>query len=275
MLTPFQRMLERVNSSKSDSDSAYFNDLMLAGEQLVKICSAGLVASIVDSKQKHKYGLVYRLLRVDGIGDWVSAMDEVLTGPASQYFEPSYAYVQQELTERLTADSWQYQSASLLRNCLRIIDSNTEPLPTKVAGKTWFSDFASLRNATKGHGAYTSEVYSKLCSPLNESIEKLIECFSLFKDIQWAYLYKNYSDKYKVVDISTKADSFHNLRIEKNHAYDNGVYIHLGKPVKVDLMFSDDGLVDFYMPNGGFKNVRFEVLSYITGKKSARMRQSS
>jgi len=46
MLVIINKIKERLDSSKNDSDTAYFMDLMLAGEQLTKLVSLALVACI-------------------------------------------------------------------------------------------------------------------------------------------------------------------------------------------------------------------------------------
>ncbi|HWY10826.1 MAG TPA: NB-ARC domain-containing protein, partial [Bacteroidia bacterium] len=91
--------------------------------------------------------------------------------------------------------------------------------------------------------------------------------YKLFTEVQWAYLHRNLSGKYKVSDISENAPSFHYLRADRNQNFDNGIHIYLNKPTKVELMNSNSDLVDFFFPNGGFSSKKYEVLSYITGSK--------
>ncbi len=267
MLVIITKIKERLESSKNDSDTAYFMDLMLAGEQLTKLISLALVACITDDNKRHRYSQEHRLLRADGIGEWSSVIDEVLAGPSAQYFHPVANNLQQELNERLGNSSWQYKSIKLIIDCIKEIDSSFEDIPVKVSGKTWFSHFAYLRNKTKGHGAYNSDVYSRICQNLFNSISLIQDNYSLLTSIDWAYLHRNLSGKYRVTNISNNATRFHYLRTDRNPNHDNGVYIFLNKPIKVELIQSNSDLTDFYFPNGGFNNKRFELLSYITGNK--------
>lgn len=267
MLIIINKIKERLESSKNDSDTAYFMDLMLAGEQLTKLISLALVACITDDNKRHRYSQEHRLLRADGIGEWSAIIDETLAGPSSQFFNPVANQLQQELNERLGINSWQYKSIKLLIDCIKEIDSSFEDIPLKISGKTWFSHFAFLRNKTKGHGAYNSDVYSKICENLCNSISLIHENYSLFTTIDWAYLHRNLSGKYKVTDISTNATRFHYLRTDRNPNHDNGVYIFLNKPIKVELLLSNSDVTDFYFPNGSFNNKRYELLSYISGNK--------
>lgn len=267
MQVAIQRINERLKSSLNESDTAYFFDLMLAGEQLTKITTGGLVACLTDDSKRHRYSQIYRLIRADGIGEWSSVIDEVLSGPSSHFFNPIVNNVQRELAERLTSETWQYKSVKLLHACIKIIDSSYEGLPTKIAGKAWFSYFAFLRNKTRGHGAYSSSTYSKICPLLLESLSIFTENFSLINQMEWAYLNRNLSGKYKVLDISLNASSFHYLRIDRNPNFENGVYLFINKPIKVELIYSNSDLFDIFFANGGFNNNRFEAISYITGNK--------
>ncbi len=268
MLSVLNKMNERLESSKNDSDTAYFMDLMLAGEQLTKLVTLGLVACIMDDSKRHRYSQEHRLIRADGIGEWSSVIDEVLSGPSSQFFNPSAHSIQQELNGRFDNSSWQYGSVKYLCECIQIIEPTFDDPPLKVTGKTWFSYFANFRNKTKGHGAYNADIYSILSLKLNQSIKIIQENLSLLSKIEWAYLHRNLSGKYKVTDISLTADSFHYLRKTTTANFENGIYINIEKPVKIELLFSNSDLTDFFLPNGGFNNKRFELLSYITGNKN-------
>lgn len=81
---PFSRMNERLRITKEDSDIAYFYDLMLFGEFILKMICSGIVAGIEDDPERHRYRIIYNLVRTDGLGDWSKAIDEVLTGTSSQ-----------------------------------------------------------------------------------------------------------------------------------------------------------------------------------------------
>jgi hypothetical protein len=85
VLKPIEQMWQRVGVAKQDSDSALFNDLLLAGEFTLKLAAVGLLAGIPDDREKHRYRLAFKLVRADGLGDWASAMDDMLKGPASHH----------------------------------------------------------------------------------------------------------------------------------------------------------------------------------------------
>ena len=58
---PFEQMNNRLESSKSDSDLAYFYDLLLYGELLTKTINLFLVSSINDDNDRTKYRQEYNL----------------------------------------------------------------------------------------------------------------------------------------------------------------------------------------------------------------------
>jgi hypothetical protein len=267
MLVLITRMNERVESSRNDSDTAYFMDLMLAAEQLTKLVTLGILACITDDSKRHRYSQEHRLLRADGVGEWSSVIDEILAGPSSQYFNPLANNFQQELNERLGNGTWQYESIRLLIQCVKVIDPSFENIPVKVSGKTWFSHFAYLRNKTKGHGAYSSDIYSAICEDLHNSIKLIQENYSLIVRTEWAYLHRNLSGRYKIRAVSNDASKFHYLTKDGNSSHENGVYLFLNKPIKVELLHSNSDITDFYFPNGGFNIKRYEMLSYHTGSK--------
>jgi|SRR5580658_300410 hypothetical protein len=102
MPIPIQRMWERVEIARQDSDTALFLRPMYAAEQLVKITCTGMVAALCDDVDRHRYRLSHRLVRADGVGEWYGALDEILNGPASQCL-PAEAKTEQRETARVFA----------------------------------------------------------------------------------------------------------------------------------------------------------------------------
>jgi len=110
-------------------------------------------------------------------------------------------------------------------------------------------------------------VYSNICENLYNSIKLIEENYSLLSKTEWAYLHRNLSGRYKVRAVSNEAPRFHYLTKDNSHNHENGVYIFLNRPIKVELLYSNSDITDFYFPNGGFNNKRYEMLSYNTGNK--------
>ena len=60
--------------------------------------------------------------------------------------------------------------------------------------------------------------------------------------------------------------SFNYLKRERDVQLPNGVFLYLGRPVHVPLVFSDPDVLDIALPNGNHRKGTFEVLSYVTNE---------
>lgn len=261
---PLDRMWERVNIARTDSDATLFNELLLLGEMVTKLAAAGFVAAIADDPDRHRYRQIHRLVRANGLGDWSQVIDDVLSGTAAHLLLAEARSEQRELSQSVGPGSWQYDAIWPLHNCLKAIVPDTEDLPTRVRGRRWFSTFVALRNKTRGHGAIRSGYYSKLCPDLEDSIQKLAVNFGLFRR-PWAYLQRHLSGKYRVTNLTEDGSSFDHLKSDSSLSLEDGVYLYLDRPVRVELVLSDVDAFDFYFPNGQFTNRGFETISYISG----------
>lgn len=261
--------LKRIQTSKEESDSAYFFSLLCVGEALTKMMVLGVLAAITDDKRRNRYSLEFKLVRKNGLGDWSKVLDDVLKGPASQYLIEDARQEQKEFTQRCKQDAWQYESVSKIKETLNVLNISTDELPSKLDLRQWVRLFSILRNKTRGHGATQSVDASKATASLFESIEIIYNNFYLFKR-SWAYLYKNLSGKYRVSSIGSNSGKFDFLKKEKNHNYENGIYIYFGRPKKIPLMESDPELTDFFIVNGNFTDKNFELLSYITDSRKQK-----
>src|SRR5438874_11835238 len=112
MHAAIDQILTRAERSKSDSDFTYFFSLLLAAEALVKTAILGFVASLTDDPERNRYRIEHTLLRSDGLGDWARALDDLLTGPASQYLLAEVRTEQTELTKLSRPGDWQYEAVA-------------------------------------------------------------------------------------------------------------------------------------------------------------------
>jgi|SRR5271166_172080 len=267
MLVFLQRAFERLDIARQDSDTSLFMHLMYVGEFVTKIVTLAMIAGIEDDSDRHRYRILYKLVRADGLGDWGTAIDEILTGPAAQSLLEEARVEQQELSEKCAPGAWQYDCAARLDECLRSIDATRDQFPFKADARRWFAQFAELRNKTKAHGATSASTCSAICPPLEQSVRLLVEHFSLFKR-EWAYIHRNLSGKYRVTKLSDKAQSFDPLKnsstATKWGSLPDGVYVTYDRPRHVELMVSDAESTDFFVPNGAFTNKKFEMLSLIS-----------
>ena len=105
-----------------------------------------------------------------------------------------------------------------------------------------------------------------MCADLDLSVNLVRENCSLFNR-EWAYLHRSLSGKYRVSRITVTTTEFDELKSIRTGTYPDGVYIYLGKRIRVDLIEADPDLSDFYVVNGNFDGTHYELLSYHTGNK--------
>jgi hypothetical protein len=263
---PIEQMRTRVDVARQESDTSEFLSLLYFGEMVQKLTAAGMVAAVREDRERHRYRQIYTLVRADGLGDWGRAIDDVITGPASQFLSAAARTEQNELMQRCKAKSWQHDSVELLVSCLRQFDPDRELVPAKVELRKWFPLFAELRNKTRGHGAPPGIKCSRLCIPLAKSINLICDNFHLFRR-SWVFLNRNLSHTYRVTRLSDSSAPFDYLKIDGSPTLENGVYVHFDAHSRVELMSSNPEASDFLFPNGGFSDRRFELISYFTGNR--------
>ena len=265
---PLDRLRERVDRERSDSDVAFFFSLLLYGEFLSKLVVSSLVSAIQDDRDRSRYGALYQLVRADGIGAWVDVLDEVLLGPLSRSLHASIRDAQRQLTQKHDS-GWVHDSCELLGSSMRDLGIGTDHRG-KVAIRDWLRRFANLRNKTRGHGATKASQCASACSTLEKSIDLLAENLLTFR-IPWAFLHQNMSGKYRVTRLGGDGSVFSALAGSPNRvSVPDGVYIALGgidHLARVDLIHSDADATDVLVANGQFTKGHYEILSYITNER--------
>jgi len=270
MLVPLQRALERIERAKADSDTTLFFELLYLGEFVLKLVTAGFVAGIDDDRDAHRYRLVHKLVRADGIGEWSQSLDDVLSGPASQFLVIEAKEDRRVFTERHSKEAWQYAVVADLLEASKCFGVESEVARDKLALRSWFDLFPELRNKTRGHGAPKTSACAKAVGPLERSLATIINHCPVFLR-QWAYLRQNLSGKYHVVPLTVAKNNFDHLTRSKAGSGDDnlqeGLYIHFDKPRRVALVQTDVDLSDIFVPNGAFKGTQYELHSPLTDNK--------
>lgn len=239
---------------------------MLTGEALLKTTVLGVIASLANDPERHRYRLEHKILKADGLGPWSMALDDALMGPASQFLLTDFGMEKAELTDLKSAGAWQYEAVTSLKECLDALGIDAEAIPTQAPMQRWFVLFAILRNKTRGHGATMPGKVRTAAQCLQRSIHLFHDNHSLFKR-PWAYLYRNLSGKYRVTPITQRAEVFEHLKRATDKSYPDGVYLFAGMPRLVPFLESDADLSDFFFPNGSFGKRIYECLSYATDNK--------
>lgn len=270
MLVPLKLASERVQRAKQDSDTTLFFELLYLGEFVLKLITCGMVAAIEDDRDGHRYRLVHTLLRADGVGEWGRCLNDVLSGPSSQFLVSEAKEDRRSFTERLPNSSWQYQAFQELVEAARFFEINKNINKEKISLQSWFELFPELRNKTRGHGAPRSGSCSGAAPYLEKSIYLVVEnAPTLLRG--WSYLRQNLSGKYHVASISSSAGEFSSLARsrpkEGDLVFKEGAYIYYDRPRFVDLLSTDVDLSDFFVPNGAFSKDQYELHSPITDSK--------
>ena len=259
---------KRVSLDKEDSDSAFFSALCLKLEYMTKFVTCGILACVADDADRHRYSHEHKLVRSDSIGEWVQELNLALVGPSAQFFLPTSRYLVNELTERVRAGDWRHSSVMEIKKAAEEVGSRPET-GQRIALRKLFEIGVQIRNRTRGHGATTTEQYSRACSHLDNALSSVAENLRLLR-LPWAFLHQNLSGKYRVSTLLGDTSCFDHLKRQNNENFENGVYIQLEKPIRVNLIFSDADLSDVWLPNGNYKNGMFETLSYATNDERRR-----
>ena len=262
------KVRKRAEHSKADSDFTYFLDLLLAAEAITKTITVSMLSAIADDKDKNRYRVEHMLIRADGIGDWARAIEDVLTGPASQYLLADAYQCQSELTRSCRVGDWQFEAVGALIDCFRGLSIESEAMPAKTDMKRWFRLLAVLRNKTKAHGAPLPSKFGDPALALERSIDLVSANFSLFER-STAQLYRNLSGKYRVSAICGSCKEFSYLTTDRDQGHDNGVYVWWGSPRKVQLLEAGEVLENYFFANGGYDGKKYELISYVTGDRIA------
>ena len=264
-------MFDRVEVARSESETALFYDLMIAGELVLKLVVAGLTSAIAEDRDRNRYRIEHRLARADGLGEWAGALEDLVTGPAAQHLSITAYEERRELTQRWSEAeaAWQRLAIDLLEETCDQVDPTRQNRPApKVSLARWFDSFVWLRNRTRAHGAPTGGKCARAVETLEESILQLAENFRLF-DRPWAYLKRNITGKYRVIRICGDVEAFEYLKREPDHVLDEGIYIFFDEPRPAQLVHTDVDLSDFFVANGNFGDRSFDSLSYVTDRRKS------
>jgi hypothetical protein len=267
--TPVDLMLQRVERHSADSDATHFQELSYAGEFIIRLTTAAVVACIQDSPDRHRYSLEHRIVRADGIGEWVQVFHHALTGPAASYFDKDAYDFRRELTIKVSEDSWLRGAITDLDAVLRVAYEKEFKSEGRPSLKVLFDTFVVLRNKVRAHGAPSPATLAACVGPFKRSVMAMAANAPVAK-LQWAYLHRNISGKYFVRNLGLENDGFDDLKGStalRMPNLESGIYLSLSDFRRVNLIYSDQDSADFLFPNGQFGNNDFELHSLITDNR--------
>ena len=270
-LALFSHMDARVARDKDDSDSAYFDALIRYASLASEVATLIIVSGLINDKDRLRYKFLYDAIRVDSPGGWQAIIDAIFTGPAGQFIHPALQTKARDLSQRVSV-GWQVDAVRGITQVLAVTEQQSPPETRKVSGRDWIRLVAELRNKQLSHGFPTQAIRKRVVAELERSVRLFVDNLSLFHNVEFAFLSQNLSGKYRVTPMSDEALSFAYLKSERNHKYENGLYMWLGEPIRLHLLETDVDLSDYFVPNGNYKNKSYETYSYLT---SQRRRESS
>ncbi|MFH0133259.1 NB-ARC domain-containing protein [Variovorax sp. VaC1] len=261
-----ERQWQRYEADVAESDTAGFLSLMYVGEALIKTLTCALLGAVEDDQGSTRYQLAYRLVRADGIGEWVAVLGELSKGPASNLLPTALGSTRTALAQRVDAEQWQAICHTAMSAAATELGLTPQNQTAKVELRATLELFVQIRNKTRGHGATQVDDMSRASVHLKNALLHL-ENIPIFKT-SWAYLKQNISGKYRVSSISDTSSNFNYLTVAAStQKLEDGIYYWGGKPLKAALIESTPDLVDFFFPNGNFRNEKYETLSYITSSR--------
>ena len=225
-----------------------------------------MIACIGEDVDRHRYSLEHQLIRANSIGKWVEALTKTLVGPPAQFFDSKGRELVRDLTERVGSRDWRFSAVTDLNQAATEVGVETQ-LGGKVALRQFFDIGVKLRNRSRGHGATTNDQCGRACSRLAVSLDAVVGGLELFR-LPWVYLHRNLSRKYRVSKLLGDTSSFDYLKGERDVHLPDGVFLYLGRPVHVPLVFSDPDVLDISLPNGNHREGTFDTLSYVTNAES-------
>ena len=261
----FDGIDKRIALDKEDGNYACFYALSLKLEYITKIVTSGVLACIGDDVDRHRYSLEHKLVRANSIGEWAKALNEALVGSPARFFDSNARkLVVRDLTERVGSGDWRYSAVTDLNQAAAKVGAVTT-LGGKVTLRQFFEIGAQFRNRSRGHGASTNDQCGQSCPRLAAALDAVAGRLRLF-GLPWVYLHRNLSGKYRVSSLLGDTSSFDYLKSSRDVHLPNGVFLYLGRPVHVPLVFSDPDVLDIALPNGNCQKGAFDVLSYVTNE---------
>lgn len=272
---------DRLRREEQDSSAAYCDSLLNTCEFVIRHLTSVLCAALPQTEEANetRYRAEYTLLRSSGIGDWARTCRDLLSGPNFQDISSQLAGVGIDLAlftrpARKDDENWIKESILALRRSLEVIgempnDSSSFKLIE------FLNEFPRLRNKMDAHGAPTSFVKSQIATELEILVKNLLSRIPLLATeiVQARFQNARNSNDTKVVDVVGNAGASVRVQFEEGflpYEQQDGLFAVIGDRVqRLNLIDSDEELLDFYYANGNLKekDQSAEFLSYITSRR--------
>ena len=240
---PMTRAWERVNIEVQDSEAAAFHGLLYLGELIVKMTSVAFASGVQSDPERKQYAIEYRLVRASGVGDHVSALDEMLIGPTYELLHPGLHQLQKQLVTKCVPASPGAECLSAMVEAMSFLGIEPGGQAPANTLRAWFHWFVQVRNKTRGHGAPMSEKLAAAYPSMRRAMILLSDNLDIFR-LPWVFVRRNLSGKYRTVLIggNDNASAIAELRSGIRKVDRDGVYLVSGEflsPIRLFLTDAD------------------------------------
>jgi hypothetical protein len=200
-----EKLWERNEICKQQSDTDFYMSLLYTGEAVIKISTLALVAGVSEDLNRARYQQLYRIVRADGIGEWASILYSLTQGATYEYITQDLRPDIQELTQKVNEGDWRHEAIKYLNDALTIVMPEVPAINKKVNFRSWYELFAQFRNKTRGHGVISGTDTTSICPLLAHSLHLVCSNLSIFKR-EWAYAEKSLSNKPVIIALSGESE---------------------------------------------------------------------
>lgn len=158
-------MVDRLQRCERNEPFVRFDTAWLVSEVVIKYTTVVALSLLEDADPQRSQRIAYTLVREDSIGGWVSALDHVASRLARLDSEPARKVSRVVLRRIPAKDEPEHYTvramlhASQLLRMLELIDDE-RTVTRRPSLLSLFQHLATIRNKTRGHGAFTTPFYT-------------------------------------------------------------------------------------------------------------------
>lgn len=178
--TPVARMVDRIRRSEQNEPLVQFDAAWLLCEVIIKYVTILALSLLYKTNEQRAHRLAYQLVRVDSIGAWTSTLHAIARRLAMTSDE-ACRKLARRLTHRIPYSSEPEhhvvrasQSLAPLLATLNLVESE-ESVYRRPNLLSLFDHLATVRNKTRGHGAFTPAFYKNAAPLLKKTALHLVE----------------------------------------------------------------------------------------------------
>jgi hypothetical protein len=278
ILEPIERRVERDRSS---GPAALLQAQLFELQARIKLSTCGLLSLLSDETNGYRhdrYRIEHKLVRGNGLGDWVSAFRQLVSGncfmPLKNQLSASHLSLDlAALTATPQRDSWRHRINDHIDESLALLDEKNERAGGKLPGLLHFIDKVVVLRNKIAHGAAPPSTQRKISQLMDKSLYELRNNFEWSK-MPFAHVCQDpdtadFSITWLVkTPLSVPVEQY--LELVTRDCRDAGIYLlTAGFVSRVRLMSFDVHGESCYFANGDHKKGSrdAEFLCYASGSR--------